>query len=310
MIFSQNQIEYFLQIVNFHHVLFIAENVGTDVLTSEDKALLRKYGVDLNKYINDTNLLHQSFKFGVLAQALGNDVTKQMSYADFTRYLKSGKYISLNRTEKNALEIVKHQSYSDIKGLGNTVAEDLMSSHIESSQEQRRKFEKIIQKEAEQAIIDRSSIKDMVLNLGAKTQDWARDFGRISEYVMHTAYEEGKAEKLKSDYGEDVHVYKDVYEGACRHCIRNYLTNGLGSEPIIFRLEDLKTNGTNIGKKPADWGAVLGPMHPYCRCTINYVEEGSKWDERGKSFKEGEYVRKVQRKGKIIVTINGKRYEV
>ena len=59
-------------------------------------------------------------------------------------------------------------------------------------------------------------------------------------------------------------VFKDVFVGGCRHCIRLYLTGGIGSQPKIFKISDLIANGDNIGVKVNDWKPVISSTHPHC----------------------------------------------
>lgn len=311
MIFDTNQIKELLDIIDMHHTLFIANNVGIDILTDEDLSLLKEHGIDVKKIAVEHPTITQAFKFGVLADSLGDKNTKQLNYEDFKKYLKSGNFIPLTDREEEALEAVKHQSYNDIKGLGNRVGNNLNQIHIEVDQELRRRKEKIIEETAKEVIEERKSVRDMVSRLGHKMGDWNRDLGRISEYIMHSSYEEGRAASLEKKGGRDILVYKDVFPGACRWCMKHYLTGGVGSQPIIFRLSELKANGSNIGRKQVDWDAVVGPMHPWCRCTMGEVPEGFDWDPRVRSFtKLKPLIRKVERKSKIRITVGEKNFEV
>ena len=54
-----------------------------------------------------------------------------------------------------------------------------------------------------------------------------------------------------------------MYAGACKECISAYLTAGFGSKPKVFKLSDLLSNGTNVGRKQKDLKPILGPHHPY-----------------------------------------------
>lgn len=287
MIFTPDQIQELLKVIEFHHIFFIGNNIGPSVLSEIDKNILRANGIDLDKLISeDTNLISQAFKFGVLAAALGDKNTKTLTYDDFSKYIKRGEYIPLVSSEKYALEALKTQAYNDIKGLGNKISKDVGIIHIEASEEQRREYEKIIEKTAEQSISKREGVKGMVSRLGTLTEDWTRDFGRISDYIMNNAYQEGRARKIEENLGKDALVYKDVFPGACKHCIPAYLTNGLGSQPRVFKLSALRANGTNIGKKTIEWRPVLGSMHPWCfptESTEFYTNEGFKYlkDIRG-----------------------------
>ena len=73
--------------------------------------------------------------------------------------------------------------------------------------------------------------------------------------------------------------YFDVNPDACVDCIRLYLTNGEGSDPKLFSIEELSINYTNIGKKRADWQPTIAPIHPHCRCTLRVLDEESVEEE-------------------------------
>ena len=103
--------------------------------------------------------------------------------------------------------------------------------------------------------------------------------------------------------------FKDVYNGACKHCIKAYLTGGIDSEPKIFKLSELRANGTNIGKKPEAWLPVIGGMHPHCRCTLNKYNPLYSWDSKTRSFtKPKEY--KQRYAYDISVTIGGVEHNI
>ncbi len=304
MIFTPRQIEELMKVIDKYHILFTAQHVGFDVLQPNDKALLRSYGIDVDR-LKDNSQVEHAFKFGLLSYSLSQPAAKKLDYPAFKQFLDSGRFIPLNTREKDSLEALKTHSYSDIRGLGNKIKADFDQSHIEADQRQRARYEKIIQDTAEETLINRGSVRDMVSALGRKTEDWSRDFGRISDYVLHSAFDQGRAAGIEREKGKDALVYKDVYPGACRHCISHFLTAGIGSQPKIFKLSTLQANGTNVGKKVDNWLPVIGPLHPWCRCTLADVPEGYDWDPSTRSFStpSTDYERKVQRKSKIKVQV-------
>lgn len=311
MIFTPRQIEEILKIIDKYHLIFTAQHVGFEVLSPNDKALLRGYGIDPDKLKKDSQLEH-AFKFGLLSYSLSKQDAKKLDYPSFKRFLESGGFIPLNTRENDALNALKFHAYSDITGLGNKIKDNWNTTLIEADQKQRAKYEKIVQDEAERTIRNRESVRDMVSRLGHQTGDWSRDFGRISDYVLHSAFDHGRAMSIERDGGGSSLVYKDVYPGACKHCIQHYLTAGIGSQPKIFKLSELQANGTNVGRKVADWQPVIGPLHPWCRCTLERVPEGYKWNDETQSFStpSENYQRKVQRKSKIRVTVGDTTTEV
>lgn len=276
---QQNEI---LSILDNFHILFVAENIGVEYLTEAEKQQLQEFGFDLEQ--NFESKYDQMFKFGIIAETLGQDNVRNLTYKNFLKYLKSGKFAPLTEAENQALEAVKSQAYNDIKGLGNRVCAQTNQIFIEADSVQRVKYEKIIEQQLKTTLQNRDSIKQMASELGHKTLDWARDFDRISDFTMHCALEQGVSAAIVRRSGSNALVYKDVYDGACEHCVRLYLTKGVGSQPKLFKLNDLILNGSNIGRKVKQWKPILGSTHPFCRCTLTQLPENVEWSEQTKMF--------------------------
>lgn len=245
-----------------NHLIFLGQVVGIDTLTLDDKRMLQRFGVDIEVIRTDWTNLEQSFYWGRLSQALQQQSYK-VKYNDFLEYLRRGQYIPLNTTEQYALSYVKQNTYGHIKGLGDRIKQTVNGIITENDPLLRSSYEEVIRSSAERTLIERDSLQNMVLEIGHRTGDWQRDLGRIAATEMQNAVQYGRAEQIKREGGSDQLVYKDVYPQACRHCIRLFLTDGIGSQPILFKLKDLQSNGTNIGLKTKDWVATLGAVHPF-----------------------------------------------
>jgi len=311
MLFQPNEIQELVNIINAQHILFVGQNLGEDVLSDVDKSVLRSYGMEIEDVQDFTEL---AFKFGLLSQSLAMPTVKRMTYPEIRKFVKEGKYLPLTTQEKDTVRILKQKTYSHIKGLGSKIGQELQSQISEQSILQRAKTEKIIKKELSQGVEDRKSVSQIVSSIGHKTGDWQRDFGRIVETELQNAFEEGRSAQIKRDNpGIDPEVYKDVFQGACHSCIKAYLTNGLGSKPRVFKLSQLEANGTNIGKKQAEWLPTLQVLHPWCRCLLSEVPEDRDWDEETKSFSKlkpvAERKKKIERK-RVRVEIGGKEFLV
>lgn len=283
--FSLNQIQELLQALERMHVVFIGDQLGSDLLTKEDKKSLAELGIDWKKFPK-TGKLDEMFRLGMLAEALGQDHVRNLPYNKLKSHLSSGKFLPLTATEKLALDSVKFQAYNDIKGLGNKISRDFSQVFIEVDSKMRSAYENLIREESEKAVALRKTAKELSSILKNKTLDWARDFDRIADFIMHTALDSGISQQILRTHGADAEVYKDVYPGACKECIKAYLTGGIGSRPKIFKLKDILANVSNVGKKQADWLPVVGPHHPWCRCTIQYKFDDTVWDDENRDFKE------------------------
>jgi hypothetical protein len=192
----------------------------------------------------------------------------------------------------------------DIKGIGDQIFQDI-NRVIDSAQDVRTAQEEFIRERVLEGVEKKETMNEVARDLARVSGDWNRNFGRIVETISHRAFNEGRA-AIGERKGNNK-VYFDVYPGACRHCIRLYLTSGIGSRPIIFNIEDLRANGTNVGRKTSEWKAVLGGIHPHCRCTVNEYRDG-KWDSEKGRFVEEE--KEIEGREAIGITFNGKKYFV
>ena len=312
MILSPQQIQELLDILAQQQIMFVGNNLGSDVLTEHDKRVLRNVGIDVAS-LPKQGMIDDAFHWGMLSDAIGHQNAKNMTYGEFKKFVQSKQWIPLTTREKFMKDLYKQRAYSDSMNLLDRMQKDMKNAIYASSQNtigDPKEFEKLLRKEGAKSIVDRKSVKQLSSELRSKSKDWSRDMDRIADYVSHTAFDMGRAMNIVKNYGEDARVYKTVYPGGCKHCIRLYLTKGMGSTPKVFKVSELIANGSNIGRKAKDWKAVIGATHPWCRCTLHRYEEGSIFDEKEGMFKLQPNQRKVERKSKIKITIGGKTKEV
>lgn len=263
MIFSKEKIEEILRVIEFNHTLFIGTNISTDILTNEDTALLMQFGINTNDIKTLFTPFEQQFYFGRLSAALGDKNASQLQYNDFLKYLRRGQYVPLTKREKATLTYAKQKTYGHIKHLSQKVESTANGIIINNDQANRDRFEATLKGSIERAIVERDTVNSVVSELGHKTSDWGRDLGRIAATEMQNVYEEGRAASIEDKEGKDAEVYKNVYPQACRFCIKFFTTSGIGSQPVVFKLSDLRAMGSNIGKKQAQWTPTLQPTHPW-----------------------------------------------
>ena len=284
MLFTRDEIQKLLERVSFEIALFGAENIGVDVLSEDEKNMLFMAGIDLDELVQDFTPYEQSFLLGRLVNLIGEDNAKKIDYDDFNQYIFGSQFLPLSDFEQTVLNLSKQRTYGHIKNLETGIRRDIEGIMYEDAASRRLSYEKVIGDAASKTILHRDSIKAMISEIGNKTGNWQRDLGRIADTEMNSIFQEGIAATILKEHGEDAKVYKDVYPGACRHCIRLYLTAGIGSQPRIFTLGELIANGTNIGRKVVDWLAVIGSTHPWCRCLLRFLEDDHIWDKEKKNF--------------------------
>lgn len=309
--FTQKQIQTLINTISKYHLTFIGFNIGEEFFSSEDRLLLETFGVDLSMFTGKKTKVEEAFIFGILSQVLSEKKAKDLKYKELKGYIESGQFIPLSKYERATLDSLKTQSFSDIRGLEGRIKSDLNNILINNAKSNRETWEKIIREEALSTFEKNRSVKSLSTAISDRTLNWGRDFDRISDYILHTAFDEGRAAGAEREYGKDAEVYKTVYPGACKHCIKAYLTNGIDSEPIVFKLSVLRANGTNIGRKSTELLPVVGPLHPYCRCPIHIKKPDYIWDSEKKGFRlDPNFKRKVERKSKVSIQVGDENFVI
>ncbi|MDH3382342.1 MAG: hypothetical protein OEL54_06520 [Flavobacteriaceae bacterium] len=310
MIFTSQQIQELLSIVDYHSSFTVANLLGKEALGDYDKFILNKHGIDVDKLRGETETsFYEMFMWGRLSAQLSNQQASQVEYEDFKKYIQRGQYIPLTKNEQQRYDISKQRSYSHLKGLGDKKKLNVNGIIIEQDLKSRKFYEKVVSEEISRGEFDRKSLTSIVSEISHKTGDWNRDWGRIVETESNNIFLQGVSETIKRDKGEDATVFKDVFAGACRFCIKFYLTDGIGSQPKLFKINELEGNGTNVGKKQADWLPVIESVHPFCRCTLRSLPNGYKWDEEKGQFSIQQIDDlKYKRTAKIKVVVGDKEF--
>jgi len=197
--------------------------------------------------------------------------------------------IPLSLEEQHAMDWARHNAAIHVKGLGDRIGHDFGTLASEIDKDQKARYQELIRDKLEANIAKRESWRKLASDLGHASSDWSRDLQRIAATEKQRAMQEGIAAGLKEREGKDpkdIFVAKQPNNDACDDCVRLHLTAGSGSPPRIFRLSELKSNGSNVGRKRAAWKAGVGPVHPWCSCELIHVPEGWKFDSDGNLMPE------------------------
>lgn len=299
MVLTLAQINDILGILRKHKLVLIAEQLGLNFLSQQDKDILTAAGIDLTKYTNSKGVIEHAYLFGILSEALGDDRAKKMNYVQFQKFIKSGNFIPLTEDEEFALQQLKLRAYTDLNSLGNRIATGTSNTIIRANQITKKKLQDVVKDKAQEAVKMRWSAKKLASELGHATGDWARDWQRIATYLLTEAYNAGRAKSIEREYGADAEVWFDVKDEVCKHCRELYLTDpdDENSEPKVFKLSEIIANGNNIGRKVDEWLPVIPPVHPWCRCQLNHKDPNMEWDRTTRSFSK---VKKYKPKSKKL----------
>jgi hypothetical protein len=307
---SIEQIDQILDVLRKQNITFIAKQLGPDYLTKEEKLRLKKYGIDVSKYYSlKGDVIMNSFYFGLISDALGKDA-HSTTIEQLKTYFEQGKHIPLTQTELMTIDSIKKQCLKDVKAHQGRIFSDINGTINQFEKNNREEYENVIKDVIEEGKLNKKVNGEIARDIARKTGDWSRDFSKVVEFVSHMAFDEGRAAMYERKNGKDAKVYKNVFEGACKHCVKLYLTNGIGSKPIVFKLSELKANGTNIGRKVDEWKAVIGSTHVFCRCTLQELPEGYEWNEEKKQFELVKKPESEMKRKPIRISFNNKEYSV
>lgn len=293
--FSIEDVWKMIDIIKKNQAVFIGKQLGEEYLSAEDRMILEMHGINVDDF-DYTSDIEKSYYFGVMAQTLGGMKSYKVKEKLFNRWFESKMKKPVSVFHEQGLKHIKDRSFVDLAGLGNKVTDKLGNTILTANQKKRLN---LVEEKSKEAVKDKKSQQWLASELGTITQDWAKDFSRMSNYIMQEAYGYGRAMQIFEDYGDDVEVYKQTFPGVCPQCLKNYGVPG--EKPIVYKLKDLIANGNNIGKKEQD--PVVGPAHPWARSILHAIPPNSEWSDESKRFVLKRNDLGVKRKSKVKVTI-------
>lgn len=311
MVLTNEQLLSLLNIIKRNSLFYIGTTLGEKFFTSEDKAFLAKKSIDYKSlYSISDDVVFNAYHWGLLTDVLKEQEAKKYKWKDLKKYVQKGKYIPMTQKDQIVIDSIKNEFLDAIKNSNNRIYNDITLVARRYNDSVKNEQLENIEKKIKQGEINKKTRVQIAQEIGRQTQDWSRNFGRIVETVSHRAFSNGRIALFEKSGGPNQKVYIQVYPGACKHCIRLYLTKGIGSKSKVFTIEELRANGTNIGRKVNDWLPVIPPSHPFCRCHPVKLEEGMVWDEKSKLFVyPDKYKPKIDRQ-LVTISFAGKEYQV
>lgn len=140
----------------------------------------------------------------------------------------------------------------------------------EADAEKRARALRIGRELTARAIDDGWTPGKLASRLRQHTGDLTRNWDRIARTELQAALNEGVAvESVRVD-GPQALVRRVPESTACANCKRLFLNSD--GKPRVFTVAELVTNGTNVGRKQAEWLPTLFPVHPHCMCGVERVD--------------------------------------
>jgi hypothetical protein len=285
MLITAEQLQEIRQIIADHHEALIVDVLGPEAVTPEQLKRLVDGGLVGPQGAVQVDNAMDAYVFGQLLALAEQKKSAHWTLQQLHAHLRK-EPVPLTQGELHALTLARERAGQYIRGLGNTVSTDTGVLLIEADAQLRNRMRAEVRSQVEQNVARRETARQLRSNLGWATQDWTRDWDRIARTEQQAALREGQADAYRKKYGSDVLVARTPQPDACQHCKRLHL--GPDGQPRIFPLSVLTQHGTNVGRKAADWQAVVGPIHSNCACTTVRVPAGWGFDEFGDLVPGGE----------------------
>ncbi len=306
---TPDQLHNVMELLDRQLLFFAGSTLGPQVLNDQEKELLSQHGVDYNKIHEEgKDLVNLNFHLGMLSNILSKEETNRLTYDQLYKYIQSGAYIPLNKREQATIASIKMQSMADIRANGGRIFQDINGVVNNELYTARANQEEFLREQIAHGTASRESRRTIARKIARLSGDWSRDFRKSVQYISHTALNEGRAAMVHRRHGDNEkgRVYFLVQPTACNSCKRAYLS---GNEPKLFTLRELEANGSNIGRKQADWLPTLGAMHPNCRCMVQEHIEGQVWNGSRYVWPEGKK-EPISHRPKVRIVFNGQEHWV
>lgn len=195
----------------------------------------------------------------------------------------------MSGAEQKAYMMARRNAGAYARRLGQAMSEDLGQEVLERWDGEEILFEADAELRAErleqireavgEALATHGDPERLAVDLMRRTDDWEHNWERIARTEIQAAYSDGRVLDAMEAYGQDTQIARVTEAGACKHC--EELLNG-PEGPIVWPIQEILANGTNVGRPRSAWTASIYPIHPNCRCDTVVVPPGLTIDRDGR----------------------------
>jgi hypothetical protein len=272
---TKHQLELLRKIISEHMDVIMQITCGSgDSGKKLSPELVKKLGLPKDV----TDLITDSYKFGKLMKTSSKKLDG-MPEKEVTKLIND---LKLSPAQKRAIEYSQINTQVHLQSLQSKVTSTVLALAIQDQTNMYNTIGAVIP----DAIANNTNRYKIIQQLRETSKDWNRDWHRVAMTEMQNAKMNGEAQAILSGDSPlsskkgDTDVFKRPAPNCCAMCRKLYLEKG-SNKPIVFKLSELLANGTNYGKKQAEWKAVVGTVHPSCICQLSILPEGYHFDDSG-----------------------------
>lgn len=204
----------------------------------------------------------QAFILGKLVRTAGNKVSKKLSLSELQQWTYDNN-VSLSSTEQATLDLLKDDSVTYLRNWAEEWKKDLINLILRANRQWRAEIAGTSDQKKINAM-RKKALKEIQEGIDRILSKIEGNVQRLIQSELAQYYQNAQVVGLE---GDEL-VYKIPRENACEHCKELHL-NSDGS-PKVYKLKDVMGN-SNYGSAPYAWGFTIGPVHPYCACTLHIV---------------------------------------
>ena len=268
---TPNQMSQIRRIINSHMKIIMKLTVGRG---NPDSRLMESLGIP-----KDTpDLITSSYLYGK-AGMISDQKLDGMTEQQIDKLLSE---IGVTKAERSSIQALRNKVSLYLDRIKQTLTTSVMTSAIDLDLQLWNTVRDVIPN----AVAQRNTIQQTASKLRDSSGDMFRDWHRVAQTEMWGAKCQGEVDTimngespLSKSKGETL-VYMKPAPDACAKCKQLFLMPD-GVTPRVFTLSQLMANGTNNGRRQTEWLAVVPPVHPNCRCTLNVMPPGTEFDQQG-----------------------------
>jgi hypothetical protein len=285
MVLTDTQIKAIKDIINKHFNRFLISTIGPEAVSDEEIRKLAEQG-ELDNIIRKDDYFRLAYLLGKLRGTAGEDPSN-ISVNQFKQNLSTNPP-GLTQSDLLSIDHAKKNAANFIDGLKDNT-EKIMEGIIRDNnyEAQLEQLNETVRPALERLLREGTNVRELVNDLRNKTNDIQTDWKRILVTELNKIHNRASineiAHRNKGKSNDDILVYcigpLDAF--TCSECIKFYHDGGSYK---IYRLSELKANGTNYGKKRTAWSASVPPLHVSCRHRLVELPQGFSLDENGKVY--------------------------
>jgi hypothetical protein len=266
MVLSKKAIEKIKNIIKQRHNLLLIATLGSKNVPKAIIQNLKDSGIDVSKYDPKGSFLDLAYHHNLLFEDGDIEAPKTAEESAQKQFGKKPKEeehgAAIEHLNSNMEQLIDKQAFdvlTRIEGLirdnNNNFRLDVLSNPNKA--------------EALQEMTKKNTVAQLKQKLRDTSKDADRNWSRVAATEISNAVGLGSVDRIVTDNkGENlgtVYAYRVNPNDAatCKYCRKFYIDSD--GSPKLYRLSTLIGNGSNYGKKAAEWKPIVLATHPNCR---------------------------------------------